>query len=151
MKNPILIKHAQGAPGLRFLGIGAFFKPSRGIQKLLRLLKNNTSWASIRTAKDIKTMLKKSSVVVSIWSNNQMIGFGRATTDESYRAVLWDIVIDKNYQNKGLGKIVVNNLLKNRAIYKVEKIYIMTTFCNDFYSKMGFINSENQKLMVFEL
>ena len=150
MKNPIVIKHAQGAPGLRFLGIGAFLKPSRGVQKLLTLLKKNTSWASIRSEKNIKTMLRKSSVVVSIWINNQMIGFGRATTDEIYRAVLWDVVVDKKYQNQGLGKKIVQTILHSREVSKVEKVYIMTTNCKTFYSNLGFNIVKEQNLMLLK-
>tara|TARA_B100000945_G_scaffold318630_1_gene323913 strand:- start:1270 stop:1728 length:459 start_codon:yes stop_codon:yes gene_type:complete len=150
MKNPILIKHAQGAPGLRFFGIGAHLKPNRGIQKLAKLLKNNTSWASIRSEKDIKTMLRKSSVIVSIWSDNQMIGFGRATTDEIFRAVLWDVVVDKRYQEKGFGKKIVQAILQSNKVSKVEKVYIMTTNCKNFYSNLGFKIVKNQNLMLFE-
>ena len=150
MKNPIVIKHAHGAPGLRFFGIGAFLKPSRGVHKLLKLLKNNTSWASIRSKKDIKTMLRKSPVVVSIWSDNQMIGFGRATTDGIFRAVLWDVVVEKRFQNKGLGKILVQTILNSSNVSKVEKVYIMTTNCKTFYSNLGFKIVKNQNLMLLE-
>ena len=150
MKNPIVIKHAPGAPGLRFFGIGAFMKPSRGVQKLLTLLRNNTSWASIRNKTDIKTMLSQSSVVVSIWSDNQMIGFGRATTDGIFRAVLWDVVVDKRYQKKGLGKKIVQTILQSHKVSKVEKVYIMTTNCKNFYSNLGFKIVENQNLMLLQ-
>ena len=150
MKKPIVIKHAQGAPGLRFFGMGAFLKPNRGVQKLLQLLKNHTSWASIRSQKDIKTMLRKSSVVVSIWNDNQMIGFGRATTDGIFRAVLWDVVVEKKYQNQGLGKKIVQTILKSKNVSKVEKVYIMTTNCKTFYSNLGFKVVKDQSLMLFE-
>jgi len=150
MKNPIVIKHAKGAPGLRCFGIGAFLKPSRGVQKLLKLLKNNTSWASIRSKKDIKNMLRKSSVVVSIWSDNQMIGFGRATTDGIFRAVLWDVVVDKRYQKKGLGKKIVQTILQSHQVSKVEKVYVMTTNCKAFYSNLGFEIVTEQNLMLLE-
>tara|TARA_B100001250_G_C19492476_1_gene653725 strand:- start:32 stop:487 length:456 start_codon:yes stop_codon:yes gene_type:complete len=151
MNDFIVVKHAKGAPGLRLAGLGPNFIPQRALKKLIKLFDNNTSWAKGRSKKEVKTMLSHSKVIVSLWNKNKLIGFGRATTDESFRAVLWDIVIDHNYHKKGLGKLVVNSLLKHRAIYKVEKIYIITTFCNDFYSKMGFISSKNQKLMVIEL
>ena len=149
-KKPIVIKHAQGAPGLRFLGMGAFLNPSRGVQKLLTLLKNNTSWATIRSKKDIKTMLRTSSVVVSIWSDNEIIGFGRATTDEIFRAVLWDVVVEKRFQNKGLGKIIVQTILESNKVSKVEKVYIMTTNCKFFYSNLGFKIVKDQNLMRLE-
>ena len=150
MNDFVLIEHAQGAPGLRMLGLGPGFIPQRSLQKLITLFNNNTSWAKNRSTKEIKIMLSKSQVIVSLWQKKELIGFGRATSDESYRAVLWDIVIDKNYQGKGLGKKIVHSLLHNPAISKVERIYIMTTFCTNFYSQMGFIKSENQNLMVIE-
>ena len=150
MKNPIVIKHAHGAPGLRFFGIGAFLKPNRGVQKLLTLLKNNTSWASIRSKKDIRTMLRQSSVIVSIWSDNEMIGFGRATTDGIFRAVLWDVVVEKRYQNQGLGKKIVQTILLSNKVSKVEKVYIMTTNCKTFYSNLGFKIVKDQSLMLYE-
>lgn len=147
MNNLILVKHASGAPGLRFLGLGPNFLPKQGVIKLKSLLEANTSWAKHREINDLKKMLSKSSVVVSLWKNNTLLGFGRATSDEIYRAVLWDIVVDSNYQNLGLGQIIVNAILENNLISKTEKIYLMTTNCKKFYSKMGFINEGNQSLM----
>ena len=150
MKNPLIVKHAKGAPGLRFFGIGANFKPSKGIEKLSNLLSDNTSWASRRSKKDIRAMLSKSLVIVSMWCDNQMIGFGRATTDEIFRAVLWDVVVDKQYQNNGLGKKIVQTILHYPQISKVEKVYVMTTNCKNFYSSMGFITEEQQNLMILK-
>tara|TARA_E500000331_G_scaffold322568_1_gene337530 strand:+ start:196 stop:657 length:462 start_codon:yes stop_codon:yes gene_type:complete len=147
MKNLILVKHASGAPGLRFLGLGPNFLPKQGVIKLKSLLEANTSWAKHREINDLKKMLSNSSVVVSLWEKNTLLGFGRATSDEIYRAVLWDIVVDRNYQNLGLGKIIVNAILESNLISKTEKIYLMTTNCKKFYSKMGFIYEGNQSLM----
>tara|TARA_E500000331_G_C17050929_1_gene623907 strand:- start:362 stop:823 length:462 start_codon:yes stop_codon:yes gene_type:complete len=150
MKNPIIITHARGAPGLRFFGIGAYFKPTQGVQKLLKLLTDNSSWASNRSQRDIKTMLEKSSVVVSAWNYNKMIGFGRATTDGIFRAVLWDVVVDKQYQNQGIGKKIVQTILDSPKVSKVEKIYIMTTNCKNFYSNIGFKLVKDQNLMALK-
>ena len=148
MKNPLIVKHAKGAPGLRLFGIGGNFKPNKGIRKLSKLLNDNTYWATKRTKKDLKKMLGKSQVIISIWDSNQMIGFGRATSDEMYRAVLWDVVVDKKYQNRGLGKKIVKAILQDPLISKVEKIYLMTTNCQGFYFNMGFSKVEKQNLMM---
>ena len=84
------------------------------------------------------------------WKKNRLIGFGRATSDKVYRAVLWDIVVEKSQQNIGIGKKIVYALLSNNRISKVEKIYIMTTKFDSFYSKMGFKLANSQKLMFIE-
>ena len=150
MEDFILVKHAFGAPGLRIFGLGPNFIPLRGIQKLQILLDENTSWANQRSKKNIKKMLSKSEAIVSVWKNTRLIGFGRATSDKVYRAVLWDIVVEKSYQKLGVGKQIVKSLLSNKLISRVEKIYIMTTNFDKFYSKMEFKLEKNQKLMFLE-
>ena len=150
MKDFILVQHASGAPGLRFFGLGPNFLPLRGIKKLQSLLDENTSWANQRSTNNIKKMLSSSEVVISVWLDKRIIGFGRATSDTVYRAVLWDIVVEKNYQEIGIGKIIIKSLLSNKLISKVEKIYIMTTRFEKFYSKMNFKLEKNQKLMFLE-
>ena len=116
MDDLILVKHARGAPGLRLFGLGARLLPTSGLTKLKKLFDNNTSWAKNRSEKELKTMLANSNVILSIWYKNELIGFGRATSDKSFRAVLWDIVVEKNFQGRGLGKNIVDSLLKNPAI-----------------------------------
>ena len=150
MKDFILLIHASGAPGLRTFGLGPMLLPHRGITKLQALLDKNTSWANKRNKKEIKQMLSRSNVVVSVWKNKELIGFGRATSDTVYRAVLWDIVVEKKHQKFGIGKKIVNSLLSHRLISKVEKIYIMTTKFRTFYSKLDFKLEINQKLMLLE-
>ncbi len=150
MKELILVKHASGAPGLRLFCIGPSLLPQMGILKLQRLLNRNTSWAANRNKNDIRKMLSKSDVIVSAWKENDLIGFGRATSDQVFRSVLWDVVVEKTYQRFGIGKLIINTLLTNKVISKAERIYVMTTHFEDFYSKMGFEVEKTQKLMILK-
>tara|TARA_B100000902_G_C26886872_1_gene705395 strand:+ start:84 stop:545 length:462 start_codon:yes stop_codon:yes gene_type:complete len=149
MNDLIIVKHASGAPGLRLFGLGPNFIPKQGLIKLKSLLEQNASWAKNRNINDLKYMLSNSTVVVSLWEKSALLGFGRATSDRIYRSVLWDIVVDSKYHNLGLGKVIVKTILDNNLISNTEKIYLMTTNCKNFYSKMGFANQENQTLMAF--
>ena len=148
MKDLLLVKHALGAPGLRLFGFGPKFLPSKGISKLQLLLNKNTFWARNRKKKDIRKMLSNSQVVVSIWKKNNIIAFGRATSDGIFRAVLWDIVVDQKYQHAGLGKVIVSTILSDNLMSKVERVYLMTTKCDQFYSSRGFILEKDQRLMI---
>ena len=150
MDDLILVKHAKGAPGLRLLGLGSKLYPLKGINQLQNLMIQNTFWANNRTREDIRKMLRASPVIVSVWDGKNIIGFGRATTDQIYRAVLWDIVVDKNYQKRGIGKAIVENILIDPLLSKVEKIYLMTTDFEAFYSKMGFIKEDKKTLMMLK-
>ena len=148
MKDISLIKHASSAPGLRLFGLGPSFKPVKGLKKLQVLFNQNTLWAKDRTLDQIKRMLANSNVIITLWYKNNLVGFGRATTDQVYRAVLWDIVVSQNVQRVGLGKIIVEELLKDKKINSAEKIYLMTTDSKDFYKQLGFKVNTNQFLMI---
>ena len=144
-----LIQHRKGAPLLRIFGIGNKVTIFDGITQIQNLLENNTFWATGRSKSQICKMLSNSTVVVSAWHKNQLIGFGRATSDHVFRAVLWDVVIDSERQGLGLGKLIVEALLKNKEIECVEKVYLMTTNSSEFYKQLGFkINNKQSLLML---
>ena len=93
-------------------------------------------------------MLINSTVVVSLWHHNKLIGFGRATSDLVFRAVLWDVVIDSKHQGLGMGKLIIEAILKNKNIRSVEKIYLMTTNSSEFYKQLGFNINKKQSLLI---
>ena len=123
MKEISLINHSKGAYGLRFFGLGPNFKPTHGLYKLQKLLDANAFWAKNRTIDDLKKCLANSDIVVSLWVGDEIVGFGRALTDGIYRGVLWDIVIDQNYQTKGFGKLIVKNILSSKKIKNTKKFF----------------------------
>ncbi len=143
-----IIRHAPGAPGLRLFGLGPGLFPQMGLVKLEIFLKKHAFWASKRKKNDLRQMLANSSVVISLWQKKQIIGFGRATSDSIYRAVLWDVVVADELQGNGLGKIVVNALLEAPSLKKVERVYLMTTNSKDFYEQLGFKAFNKQSLMI---
>ena len=151
MKEISLINHSKGALGLRFFGLGPYLKPTNGLIKLQKLLENNTFWAKNRTIKDLKKCLANSDVIVSLWVRDEIVGFGRALTDGIYRGVLWDIVIDQNYQGKGFGKLIVKSLLSSKKIKNTKKLYLMTTNKKLFYSQLDFKEVTPQNLLIREI
>ena len=114
-KSINLIQHRYGAPCMRLFGLGPSLSPIKAIKQLQTLLNKNTSWAQNRSLKHLKKMIAKSSSIVTLWEEKTLIGFGRATSDNIYRAVLWDIVIAKDYQKHGFGKILVDSLKKSES------------------------------------
>ena len=151
MNEISLINHSQGAVGLRFFGLGPNFKPTKGMNKLQKLLHDNAFWAKNRTINDLKKCLANSDVIVSLWIDKEIVGFGRALTDGIYRGVLWDIVIDQNYQGKGFGKLIVENLLSSKKIKNTKKLYLMTTNKKLFYYQFDFKEVTAQNLLILEI
>ena len=151
MEEISLINHSKGAIGLRFFGLGPNLKPTKGLNKLQKLLDRNAFWAKGRTFMDLKKCLANSDVIISLWLDNEIVGFGRAITDGVYRGVLWDIVIDQNHQGKGFGSLIVQNLLASKKIKSTKKVYLMTTNKKMFYSQFNLKEVNTQKLLVREI
>ena len=151
MKAISLINHSQGALGLRFFGLGPNLIPTNGLIKLQKLLDNNTFWAKNRTINDLKKCLANSDVVISLWVGKEIVGFGRALTDGTYRGVLWYIFIDKNHQGKGFGTLIVKNLLTSKKIKNTKKLYLMTTNKKLFYTQIDFKEVTSQNLLIREI
>ena len=148
MTSSTLIIHAKGAPGLRFFGLGPNLIPCNGMHSLKKLMNTYAFWSKNRSLNQIRKLLANSNVIVSVWSKGEIIGFGRATSDCVFRAVLWDIIVVDKLQGKGIGKKIVDTLLKTKSVAKVEKVYLMTTNYSDFYSQFGFEVLSKQSLML---
>lgn len=50
---------------------------------------------------------KNSTFVVSAWEDNYLVGVIRVISDTIFRSVIYDFVVDLEYQNKGIGKELV--------------------------------------------
>ena len=150
MTNILLIQHGPGALGLRLFGLGPGLWPSKGITKLQILLAKHAFWARNRKKDQLKKMIANSSAVISLWRDTRLVGFGRATSDKIYRAVLWDVVVADDFQGLGLGRIVVEALVNAPSIKPCEKVYLMTTNSSEFYEQMGFQLQKTQQLLIIE-
>ncbi len=77
-----------------------------------------------------------SQVVVSAWQNNDLIAIGRAISDFKMYSAVFDVVVDPDFQKRGVGKTIMTNLIEPLA---GTCIYLTSTFGNeDFYKKLGF-------------
>jgi N-acetylglutamate synthase-like GNAT family acetyltransferase len=106
-------------------------------EKELKNLYSQTTWASRRKNQDIKKMLENLTVFVTVRENSELIGFGRAISDGTYRALVDDIIVDSAFQKQGIGKIIVENILKQ--LNGIDEIFLNTKpDLEEFYKKFGF-------------
>ena len=110
-------------------------------QELLKLFKQ-TTWASNRTEEGVKLLLQNTKNYVLIRDDKLVIGYGRAISDGIYRAVLDDIVVDKNYRNQGIGHQIVQELL--HQVNNIEQVFLSTKpELEHFYNTHGFVKSKS--------
>lgn len=144
-----LIRHVSGAPALR-LGLGPGLRPVGALTQLGRLFDRESFWAAGRDPDGLRRMLRGSQAAVSAWDGERLVGFGRATSDGAYRAVLWDVVVAGDHKGRGLGRRLVEALVEAPALARTERVYLMTTNSAGFYERLGFRSKESQNLMVKE-
>ena len=135
-----LIRHRRSAWRLR--------RAPGQLRQLQQLLDAHSFWASGRSQRELSRMLAGSQAVVSAWQASHLVGFGRATSDGVFRAVLWDVVVAGEHQGRGLGRRIVEALLQEPALQGVERVYLMTTNSSGFYEQLGFTAVDSQRLML---
>ncbi|PSN10092.1 GNAT family N-acetyltransferase [filamentous cyanobacterium CCP5] len=119
------------------------------LEQLGRLFKAAAFWAQERSMQDMAVAIAHSHPVVTAWDAEKLIGFARATSDGVYRATVWDVVIDPDYQGGGLGRKLVQTVLGHPHVSHVERVYLMTTNQKGFYERIGFEPNPSHTLVLY--
>ena len=100
-------------------------------------LLQQTDWANDRSPLDIQQMLDRSHFTLGVWDEDRLIAFSRVITDDIYRAVIDDVVVDSAYRGRGIGSQMLEKLL-----VRMQHIEVIMLDCDpplrDFYGKFGF-------------
>lgn len=119
------------------------------LYQLQDLYQLTSFWARDRKIEDLEIAITNSDPVVSVWDGNRMIGCARSTSDGIYRATIWDVVIHPNYQGLGLGRKLVETLLSHPRLNRVERVYLMTTYQQRFYERIGFEENQSTTMILY--
>ena len=87
------------------------------------------------------SMIENSTIVVTAWDKNKLIGFARCLTDFVFNGQINNVVIDKEYKGMGIGKQLVEKILSSSK--KVAYILRPDPDNIDFYKKLGFEDSKS--------
>jgi ribosomal protein S18 acetylase RimI-like enzyme len=117
-------------------------------KQLLELFQIAAFWAQSRKIEDLEVAIANSEPAISVWDGDRMIGFARATSDGVYRATIWDVIIHPDYQGAGLGRKLVETLISHPRLSRVERVYLLTTYQQGFYARIGFEYSNPSTTMV---
>jgi predicted GNAT family N-acyltransferase len=98
-------------------------------------------WTARRRPDDIRRMLAASSVVVCVVDEDRdhLVGFARAISDETYLAVVLDVIVAPDTRGRGIGRLLVESLLAHPKIAEVNSVELV---CQptlvSFYERWGF-------------
>ncbi|XP_071907883.1 histone acetyltransferase TAP1 isoform X1 [Coffea arabica] len=72
-------------------------------------------------------------------ADKKLIGMARATSDHAFNATIWDVLVDPSYQGQGLGKALIEKLIRTLLQRDIGNI---TLFADsqvvEFYENLGF-------------
>lgn len=119
------------------------------IEKYIHL-RENVGWGTIE--KDIvKKSFDNTIYFISAYDDEKLIGFGRMVGDRYMFLYIQDIMILPEYQRLGIGREIVNSIIKNAEELKNEspqiRLYLGSVKGKEeFYRKLGFVTREEKGL-----
>lgn len=115
--------------------IYSFTEPIRP-EQLMKLFKQ-TGWANARGPLDVQQMLDRCHFTLGVWDEDQLIGFARVITDDRYRALIDDVVVDSAYRGQGIASEMLDKMLKR--MQHIETIMLdCAPELESFYGRFGF-------------
>jgi ribosomal protein S18 acetylase RimI-like enzyme len=108
----------------------------------INALRFSVGWCTKRVEKKWQEILDKSAFVYSVFDGDKLVGMGRIVED-GIMCMFYDIVVHQDYQGKGVGKMIMNNLLEFVKDKKYSSVSLFADpnnkdFLVPFYNKFGF-------------
>lgn len=112
-------------------------------------IRRNVGWNDI-PYQLVEKAINNSMISISVFYKKQCIGIGRIVGDNVLKGMLTDIMVLKEYQGKGVGKLILtslinklNNMIKEGECFQLEAS--PTANNREFYIKCGMkYKPENQ-------
>ncbi len=110
-------------------------------------------WDGAPSLEQTKLAMQNTIFRVSIYDGDKAIAMARMIGDMGLCYYIKDMVVRPEYQGKGIGKTLINELLKfiNDNGIKDTQIFIELAAVPDkmpFYEKLGFTTNEAQRLKI---
>lgn len=118
--------------------------------KLMNLYQN-VGWSAYTEDLDLlKEAIQKSLDVVTAWEKGELVGLIRTIGDGLTILYIQDILVLKDYQNRGIGSRLLQEILEQYA--SVRQKVLLTEEAEDvraFYEKNGFSSCDKGTLVAF--
>jgi GNAT superfamily N-acetyltransferase len=113
-------------------------------------LRKSVGWGEMEI-KLASNAIKNTLFIVTAIFENKIIGLTRVSGDGGYTVLIQDVIVLPDYQNKGIGKKLMEKameFIKEKFIKKDQNIFINLISAKDrepFYEKVGFEKRPNEK------
>jgi len=123
-------------------------KSKLDLELIADFLNNKSNWAKTRSKAIIEKSITNSFCFGVFDQENQQVGFARVITDFAVFAWLLDVFILEKYQARGLGKMLIQEIMSNTDLYGIRRWGLGTDDAHGLYKKFGFIPLSNPDEMM---
>ncbi|MFS7901568.1 putative transcription regulator GNAT family [Helianthus anomalus] len=111
--------------------------PRRPLSKLAAALRNSYMVATLHAVK--KPAGPAGEELTEPNNEKKLIGMARATSDHAFNATIWDVLVDPSYQGQGLGKALIEKLIRALLQRDIGNISLFAdSKVVEFYRNLGF-------------
>lgn len=104
-------------------------------------------WTEIAPAQVVRGF-QNSELLISVWDQEKPVGTARTVSDGGYMVLIVDVMVDREYQGRGIGRELIDQIL---AYYREHTLPEETRMINlmaalgkeGFYQKFGFEKRPN--------
>ncbi|MBX7044396.1 MAG: GNAT family N-acetyltransferase [Ignavibacteria bacterium] len=97
----------------------------------------NSYWAKGRTKEAMKKVIDNS-LNFALFHKDKQIGFARVVTDYHTFAYLCDVIVDEKYRGKGLGKLLMKEVMNYPDTKIMKRWFLFTKDAHGLYAQYGF-------------
>lgn len=113
-----------------------------------------TVWGDAPPYEQIKLALVHSAFRVSVFDGEKIVAMARMIGDFGLCYYIKDVVVRPEYQRRGIGRLLIGELMKFIREHGVPDTDIFVELCAvpdkiPFYEKLGFSANEAQRLKLF--
>lgn len=101
----------------------------------------NSYWANGRTKEAMKKVMDNS-LNFGLFHNDKQVGFARVITDYHTFSYLCDVIIDEDYRGRGLGKLLMKEVLEYPPLITMKRWLLFTKDAHGLYEHFGFTKDD---------
>jgi len=111
------------------------------IKQLHNLFKKEW-WTNKRSLQETQKVVANSSIVIGLVDkDNDLRAFARVLTDYTFKAIIFDVITDESFRDRGLGKELMRLVLEHKELKDIKhfELYCLPEMI-EFYKSYGFSN-----------
>ena len=116
-------------------------------------LRKTTGWSNLED-EAVKVALENDLFSVCIFDQEQIIGIGRVIGDGAIYYYIQDVIVHPNYQNKGIGKIIMESIETYLFQFAKNNAFIglmAAEGVKEFYKKFGYQERAPEKPGMYKI